>query len=229
MTAALFEGVDDRELVRRHVAGDPDAFGELFRRHQDRMWAVATSVCRDREMAAEAVQEGFVAAFRRAAGYRGDAAVTTWLHRIVVNASLDQLRRVRPTTELTPEREALLRAPGDAPGQVDTRMLVEAALDELPEGQRLALVLVDMHGVPVAEAAQTLGVAAGTVKSRCARGRQRLAELLGPSVTGTPGGPTTGTSTAAPTSDVQEMPDPQGPGRGSGPRPDGEDDGRRLR
>lgn len=83
----------DRDLVQLHVDGDPDAFGELFRRHKDRMWAVAMRTCGDREVAADAVQDAFLSAFRRADSYRGDAAVTTWLHRVVVNACLDRLRR----------------------------------------------------------------------------------------------------------------------------------------
>jgi RNA polymerase sigma-70 factor (ECF subfamily) len=174
----------DRDLMARHCAGDADAFGEIFRRHRDRMWAVALRTTGNRELAADCVQEAFIAAFRRAQSYRGDAAVTTWLHRIVVNACLDRLRRDRPTLSL-PARE--LADSRDAHGQVDTRLAVRAALDRLPEGQRLALVLVDMHGLSVLDAAKVLEVAEGTVKSRCARGRAALAVLLGPTVTGEAG------------------------------------------
>jgi RNA polymerase sigma-70 factor, ECF subfamily len=166
----------DRELLAAHCAGDPEAFGELFRRHRDRMWAVAVRTCRDREMASDAVQEAFIAAFRRADSYRGEAAVTTWLHRIVVNACLDRLRRTRPTVEL-PEYD--LADPRDEHHRVDVRLDVHQALARLPEGQRLALVLVDMQGLSVAEAARVLEVAEGTIKSRCARGRSAMAELLG--------------------------------------------------
>ncbi len=166
---------DDRDLMREHVEGDPDAFGELFRRHRDRMWAVALRTTRNPELAADCVQDAFISAFRRASSYRGDAAVTTWLHRIVVNACLDRLRREKPTREL-PERELADRH--DAHASVDTRLDVREALDQLPEGQRLALVLVDMHGLSVAEAAQILEVAEGTVKSRCSRGREAMAAIL---------------------------------------------------
>ncbi|HEU4998653.1 MAG TPA: RNA polymerase sigma factor SigM [Lapillicoccus sp.] len=169
----------DADLIAAHCAGDPDAFGELFRRHRDRMWAVALRTCGDRELAADAVQDGFLAAFRRADSFRGDAAVTTWLHRIVVNACLDRLRRRRPTVPL-PEYESLeLADQRDEHGSTESALDVRAALAQLPEGQRLALVLVDMHGLGVAETAEILGVAEGTVKSRCARGRAALAELLG--------------------------------------------------
>ena len=169
----------DADLLAAHCAGDPDAFGELFRRHRDRMWAVAVRTCGDPELAADAVQDGFLAAFRRADSFRGDAAVTTWLHRIVVNACLDRIRRRRPTTPL-PDHETLDLADGrDEHASTESALDVRAALAQLPEGQRLALVLVDMHGLGIAEAAEVLGVAEGTVKSRCARGRAALAELLG--------------------------------------------------
>ena len=166
---------DDRDLLRAHIEGDPDAFGELFRRHRDRMWAVALRTTRNRELASDCVQDAFISAFRRAESYRGDAAVTTWLHRIVVNACLDRLRRDKPTSQL-PEYD--LSDKHDAPASVDTRLDVREALDRLPEGQRMALILVDMHGLSVAEAAAVLEVAEGTVKSRCSRGRDAMAELL---------------------------------------------------
>ena len=85
MSDASLAEIDDRLLMRRHVEGDAEAFGEIYRRHRDRMWAVAVGVCGDREIAAEAVQEGFVSAFRRAGSYRGDAAVTTWLHLSLIH------------------------------------------------------------------------------------------------------------------------------------------------
>ena len=87
---ADFDGLDDRELMALHVEGNPDAFGEIFRRHRDRLWAVALRTIGDPEEAADAVQDGLISAYRNASSYRGDAAVTTWLHRIVVNACLDR-------------------------------------------------------------------------------------------------------------------------------------------
>lgn len=169
---------DDRDLLAAHCAGHPDAFAELFRRHRDRMWAVALRTTGDREMAADAVQEAFLSAFRRAESFRGDAQVTTWLHRIVVNACLDRLRRLRATSDLDELPQAVLADPRDHRHAVEVGIAVRAALRTLPEGQAAALVLVDMHGLPVAEAADILGVAQGTVKSRCARGRAALAPLL---------------------------------------------------
>lgn len=168
--------LSDAELLAAHVEGDPDAFGEIFRRHKDRMWSVAMRTCGDRELAADALQDAFIGAFRRASSFRGDAAVTTWLHRIVVNACLDRLRRRRPTTTL-PEYELADRH--DHHASTEVALDIRQALTRLPEGQRLALVLVDMEGMSVAEAADVLDVAEGTIKSRCARGRAAMAELLG--------------------------------------------------
>jgi RNA polymerase sigma-70 factor (ECF subfamily) len=176
----------DRELLTRHIGGDPDAFGTLFTRHRDRLWAVAMRTLGEPEQAADALQEAMISAFRRARSYRGDAAVTTWLHRIVVNACLDQVRRgrVRAADPLPDDLDHVstqIAAPPapDPAEQLTQRTAVLDALRSLPVDQRHALVLVDMEGYSVAEAAELLGCAVGTVKSRCARGRARLLPLLG--------------------------------------------------
>ncbi|NHA00989.1 RNA polymerase sigma factor SigM [Nocardioides sp. W3-2-3] len=181
--------VSDAALLAAHVDGDPDAFGTLFARHRDRLWAVALRTCADPETAADGLQEGMIAAFRRASSYRGDAAVTTWLHRIVVNACLDRLRaakvrRAEPLPEDLDQVEPVRAAPS-APADPADRALagerreqVRAALATLPPEQRAAVVLVDMEGYPVAEVAAILECAEGTVKSRCSRARARLAVLL---------------------------------------------------
>jgi RNA polymerase sigma-70 factor (ECF subfamily) len=186
--------VSDHDLLRAHVAGDPEAFGTLFHRHRDRLWAVAVRTMGNREDAADGLQDGMVAAYRRAHTFRGDAAVTTWLHRVVVNACLDRLRaaKVRRTESLPDDLEeyrdrgsAATAAPGtedpaDRSVREERRRAVLDALSTLPAEQRAALVLVDMEGYPVAEVAEMLDCAVGTVKSRCSRGRARLAELLAP-------------------------------------------------
>ncbi|MGH3417348.1 MAG: sigma factor, partial [Actinocrinis sp.] len=79
------EDAIDRDLMARHVAGDPEAFSELFSRHRDRLWAVALRTSGDPEEAADALQDAAVSAFRAAANFRSEAAVSTWLYRIVVN------------------------------------------------------------------------------------------------------------------------------------------------
>lgn len=177
MTRPLAE-YDDRELIAAHCDGHPDAFGELFARHRDRMWAVALRTTKDPEVAADAVQDGFLSAFRRASSFRGESAVTTWLYRIVVNACLDRIRRTKARQETPVELTPLPPDGRDHHSASELRIDIERAMGSLPEGQRLALVLVDMQGLSVAEAALVLGVAEGTVKSRCARGRAALAPLL---------------------------------------------------
>ena len=168
----------DRALVAAHLDGDPHAFDALLRRHRQRLWAVALRTTSDPEEAADAVQDACLSAFRSAATYRGDARVTTWLHRIVVNACLDRARRraVRPTVPL-PEQP--LADPRDLLDQRETSLVVEQALRALPDDQRWALVLVDLQGLSVEEAAAVLDVAPGTIKSRCSRARARLAVSLG--------------------------------------------------
>jgi RNA polymerase sigma-70 factor (ECF subfamily) len=167
---------EDAALLHAHAAGDPHAFAELVRRHRDRLWAVALRTTGDREEAADALQDALLSAYRAADRFRGESAVTTWLHRIVVNSCLDRLRRrqARPTVPL-PEVDRTVAPTVDR----DTALVVRAALAQLPPDQRAALVLVDLQGYPVADAARVLGVAEGTVKSRCARGRARLAVMLG--------------------------------------------------
>jgi RNA polymerase sigma-70 factor (ECF subfamily) len=180
------DATPDAELLKRHVDGDSSAFGQLFERHRDRLWAVAVRTLGDPEEAADALQDAMIAAFRRAASFRGDSAVTTWLHRIVVNAALDRIRRraARPTTAGQDDEalDALAVAGGyplsDPSGTTDTAMDVMAALRQLVPDQRAALVLVDMLGYSVADAAEVLGVSEGTVKSRAARGRARLLPRL---------------------------------------------------
>jgi RNA polymerase sigma-70 factor, ECF subfamily len=177
-------GSSDRDLLRRHVQGDTEAFGLLFLRHRERLWAVALRTLGDQEEAADALQDAMISAFRRAADFRGESAVTTWLHRIVVNACLDRIRRraARPAASGMDEQTLDVLAQGSALGDPgvdkDTALDVLAALRTLAPDQRAVLVLVDMLGYPVADTAEILGISPGTVKSRCARGRARLLPLL---------------------------------------------------
>ena len=181
----------DTELLAAHVAGDHEAFGELFTRHRDRLWAVALRTMGNPDDAADGFQDGMVAAYRRAGSFRGESLVTTWLHRVVVNACLDRhramrVRRAEPLPDDLEEyggRRSLSSAsededPAEQSVKAERNRLVLAALAQLPVDQRVAIVLVDMEGYRVAEAALMLDCAVGTVKSRCSRGRRRLAVLL---------------------------------------------------
>jgi len=172
----------DAQLLAAHVAGDPHAFSELVFRHRDRLWAVALRTIGDSSEAEDALQDALISAFRRADQFRGDAAVTTWLHRIVVNACLDRIRRSksRPTVPL-PDYESAdsgLPQAQDLLDQRETELIVATALAELPDDQRAAILLVDIEGYPIDEAAKLLNCPPGTVKSRCSRGRSKLAQRL---------------------------------------------------
>lgn len=167
----------DAELLAAHVAGDRYAFEELFIRHRRRLSRLARLTSRCPEDAADALQDAMLSVHRSAGSFRHDAAVSSWLHRIVVNACLDRLRHSGT------HRTAILDEDScpvtDRTAQVDTVIMVQRALRRLPAGQRAAIIAVDMQGYSIADAARRLGVAAGTIKSRCARGRARLAVLLG--------------------------------------------------
>lgn len=176
----------DAELLAAHVAGDRQAFAELFGRHQRQLHRLARLTTRSPEDAEDALQDAMLSAHRGAGSFRHDAAVGSWLHRIVVNACLDRLRRAKshPTVPLED-----IYPVADRTGQVETAILVQRALMRLPVEQRAALVAVDMQGYSVSDTARLLGVAEGTIKSRCARARVRLAELLGYLNAGAPTAP----------------------------------------
>lgn len=166
----------DAELLAAHVAGDRYAFEELFLRHHRQLHRLARLSSRNAEDAEDALQEAMLSAHKGAGSFRHDAAVSSWLHRIVVNACLDRLRRTK-SQQCAPLDDVY--AVGDQTGQVETAIVVHRALMRLPAEQRAAVVAVDMQGCSIAETAQLLGVAEGTVKSRCARARVRLAAALG--------------------------------------------------
>ena len=181
----------DAELLRAHVDGDPDAFGILFKRHRDRLWAVALRTMGNPEDAADGLQDGLIAAFRRAGSFRGTprsppGCTASWSTPAWTGCARRRCARTRcPTTSTRTSRRGSLRtATDDAldPAEVsvadERRRVVLAALQTLPEEQRAALVLVDMEGYAMADVAQMLDCAVGTVKSRCSRGRAKLAELL---------------------------------------------------
>jgi RNA polymerase sigma-70 factor (ECF subfamily) len=170
----------DAELLSAHVAGAPHAFAELMHRHYDHLWQTALRTSYSREDAADALQEALLSAHRTAGSFRADAAVRSWLHRIVVNACLDRIRRnkVRPTVPLADGDEP--RGDRDTIADLELSIVVHHALFTLPPDQRAAIVAVDIEGYSVADTARRLGIPEGTVKSRCARARLKLATLLEP-------------------------------------------------
>jgi RNA polymerase sigma-70 factor (ECF subfamily) len=170
----------DEQLLDAFVTGERSAFEELVRRHEDRLFGLALRMTGNRADALDATQDAFVAAFRRAPSFRGDAAFGTWLYRIAINATQDLLRkRGRDVVSETEETEAPVRSAVErVEDAVVARVDVARALAALPEEYREAVVMHDLGGVPYEEIAQLTGTPMGTVKSRISRGRRQLAGLL---------------------------------------------------
>lgn len=175
----------DGALVRRFLQGDASAFGTLVERHETRVYNLCLRILGDGDDARDAAQETFVAAMRKLAQFRGDAAFTTWLHRVTVNTCYDELRRRkrRPMLHVTspddPDRPHEPGPPvGDHADEVAGTLDVAAALATVPEEFRVALVLADVQDLPYEEIGRILDVPLGTVKSRVHRGRIALARAL---------------------------------------------------
>lgn len=173
--------VDDHTLVTAAQAGDQAALDALLRRHYDRVWAICRRMAGNEADAADATQEALITISRRLDRFDGRAAFTTWLYRVTTNACLDELRRRgrRAVPGLPDEVEY---ETGHAPGldtSVVDRLTIDDALTTLPDEFLAPVVLRDQLGMDYAEISATLDIPAGTVRSRIARGRSRLAEQLG--------------------------------------------------
>ncbi len=167
----------DMELVARAVRGDDGAFSDLVRRHERRVYNIAYRMLGGVEDARDATQEAFLACYRRLGSFRGDAAFTTWLHRIAVNASYDALRRRKGLPlglEEAPEPPPSPDHAEETAGTIDTQ---RALLRVGPE-HRAVLVLHDVRGLAYEQVADILEVPVGTVKSRLHRARVALARAL---------------------------------------------------
>lgn len=173
--------MDDASLIERCLAGDRGAFEELMRRHEDRVFAVCLRTLRDREAALDATQDTFITVFRKLDRFDGRSAFTTWLHRVAVNTALDRIRheRRRRTTPIDERNDPADPTAHETVEAAGLRPELEAALSSIPEEFASAVVLVDVQGYGTEAAAEILGVARGTVKSRVFRGRRLLAEALG--------------------------------------------------
>ncbi len=170
----------DVELLKAHVRGQRHAFAELLRRHNDHLWQTALRTSYTREDAADSLQDALLSAHRTAGSFRAEAEVRSWLHTIVVNACLDRIRRNKSRRALSLSSETMPEPKDDRDemAELETSIVVDRALFSLPPDQRTALVAIDLEGYTVAEAAALLGVPEGTIKSRCARARQRLKQRL---------------------------------------------------
>lgn len=168
----------DPAVLARARRGDPEAFAALLRHHDARLRAIAFRLLGDRDRMDDVLQEAYVKAYRALAGFRGNAAFSTWLYRIVTNACLDDLRRRRPDPVALDETGP----PGAAgPGPEEAlleRDRVARALDRLSPAQRAAVLLVHLCGLDYAAAGDALGVPAGTIASRLSQARPVLRAAL---------------------------------------------------
>jgi RNA polymerase sigma-70 factor (ECF subfamily) len=174
----------DDDLVALAAGGDRRALETLLDRHTDRVHAICRRIVLDPEDALDATQEALIAIARGIPRFDGRAAFTTWIHRIATNAALDELRRRRRRVVTGPARDDLPEPGADTSAstveqRVAARLDVDAALARVPDDFRVAVVLRDLCDLDYPEIAEVLDVPVGTVKSRIARGRQALAELLG--------------------------------------------------
>ena len=171
----------DEALLEDHLDGDGQAFGVLVARRRQRVYALGVRILHDRDEAEDATQDAFLRALRRASSYRGDADVLAWLNQIMINVCRTRLRARRSDASFDEDDEALTSLQRDLvfTDEIDSQLVTGQVLaSSLPDNQRIAILLVDIMGYSIADAARLLDVAPGTVKSRCARGRLRLEALL---------------------------------------------------
>jgi len=184
------DAANDDSLVRDVRRGSPTAFGAMMRRYNRRLYRTARAILKDDSLAEDALQEAYLAAFRHMDEFRGDAALGTWLTRIVVNQALQALRRTRrdrvvvPFEESDAQHEALNVADSPDTGpenmllRAQTRRLIERNIDALPEGYRTVFVLREVEDLTVEETAAALDIPAATVRTRLFRAKARLRESL---------------------------------------------------
>jgi RNA polymerase sigma-70 factor, ECF subfamily len=187
--------VDEAALLAKMQAGDGDAFEECVRAYCGPMLRVARRILRNELDANDAVQDAFLSAFKGISKFKGESRLCTWLHRIVVNATLGQLRRQQRHPENS--IEDFLPHFGEGEHQIDpparwketpeimvqnkeTRELVSQCIDRLPESYRIVLLLRDIEGLSTDDTSRSLGASTAVVKTRLHRARQALRSMLDP-------------------------------------------------
>lgn len=182
---------DDRELVRRAQGGDKEAFEELIRRHQNRVFAVASGILHRREDVEDISQQVFVKAYFSLKRFDQRAALSTWLYKITVNECWDLLRKrkVRPLvyeSDLSEEQAKQVAASDqgaqyrpDASERLEARQQVELLLEGLDERDRLMLILKEVEGFAIEEIAEVLNLNSNTVKVRLFRARRKIVSRVG--------------------------------------------------
>lgn len=176
--AAMMVDVTDPSLVRRAVDGDVDAFTKLLREHDDRMRAVAHRLVGSQSVMDDVLQVAYLKAHRALPGFRAEADFGTWLHRIVVNAAYDHLRRVGRRAEVPLQSVPELVSVESMEERLALGTQLQEALASLTPEFRAAVVLVDGEGLSYAEAADVLDIERGTLASRLNRARAQLRDRL---------------------------------------------------
>jgi len=191
-SAVAYSTLSDPELAQRITAGDQNAFELLMRRHNQMLYRTARSILKDDAEAEDAVQEGYLLAYRAMGRFRGDAKLSTWLVRIVANEAIARFRKRGrsaeviqldgdSTTEHDPEdsmSESKSERPEHAASRAQTRRLLEAKIDELPDAFRTVFVLRAIEEFSVEETAAALDIPDATVRTRFFRAKSLLREAL---------------------------------------------------
>jgi len=184
---------EDLEWVQRSQDGDQEAFSELVRKYQKRVYYLADGMLGNREDALDIAQEAFLKAFRSLKGFQGGGGFYTWLYRIAYNLSIDFMRKewrkknleYRDNQDLTEEEDPVIRVPSSShPGQEmaqkELNRVIMDAIQSLPEEHRSVILLREMEGLSYEDIAKTLRIRKGTVMSRLHYARQELQKNLMP-------------------------------------------------
>jgi RNA polymerase sigma-70 factor (ECF subfamily) len=191
-SAVAYSALSDPELAQRITAGDQNAFELLMRRHNQMLYRTARSILKDDAEAEDAVQEGYLLAYRAMGRFRGDAKLSTWLVRIVANEAIARFRKRGRSAEViqldgdsTAERdpednmsESKSERPEHAALRAQTRRLLEARIDELPDAFRTVFVLRAVEEFSVEETSAALDIPEATVRTRFFRAKSLLREAL---------------------------------------------------
>jgi RNA polymerase sigma-70 factor (ECF subfamily) len=179
---------DDHRLIAACLQGDPDAFGELVRRYQDRLYNTLFRFVGNAEDAQDVVQEAFLSAYQSLDGFKGHSEFFTWLYRIAYNTAVSLKRKQRVTLSLSaagngagprePLDESDLSQPGQGLERAEEERRLQAALGRLSPEHRMVLILKDMEGRKYEAMAEILQVPIGTIRSRLHRARAELRSLL---------------------------------------------------
>ena len=175
----------DDQHIARTLDGDREAFGDLVRKYQDRLYNGMVQILRHEAEAEDTVQEAFILALTKLDSFRGKSGFYTWLFRIAYNAAISRIRKRKPTTSLeNPATESQLQLPSDLPApeaglvQRERAAQLMQALGQLSEEHRHILVLREMEEMDYSAISDVLGLPVGTVRSRLHRARMQLKELL---------------------------------------------------